>query len=468
MSIPGRDPVDRFYGTVRLLARFWLWFFFRAVATRHPERVPASGPVLLCVNHPNNLIDSLLVGAVVSRQVHYLATAALFRHPLLARFLRRAGVIPVYRRQDDPDKMDRNAETFASCIDALIAGRLIAIYPEGTTHAEMRVQRIKTGAARLALAYEAARREREAGTELALLPVGLTFEARKSFRSRVLVAFGSPIPVRPHLEQHRDDPVKAVDALTTRIQWAMEAQVIHADRVDTAELSRAIEELYRDELIRELRFERGLAAAEVDPLRLSRAIADAVAHFKTHDAPRVEHLWHRIQGYQAMLARYRIQDRAVRARLGRAPASRRLRASGLAVLGLPLFAYGAAVNALPYFGPRWLSRRLARKETDYATVRLLASVVAFPLFWGLETWLVWRLTSPAWAVAFAVSLPVSGLVAYHYLAGLGRLGSRLRFASLALTQRHAAARLLAEREAIVADLEQARQDYVAASRGSLG
>ena len=51
-------------------------------------------PVLLCINHPNNLIDSLLVGAVLPRKVHYLATAALFRNPLTARFLVALGVIP--------------------------------------------------------------------------------------------------------------------------------------------------------------------------------------------------------------------------------------------------------------------------------------------------------------------------------------------------------------------------------------
>jgi hypothetical protein len=43
--------------------------------------------VLLCINHPNNLIDSLLVGAVVRRKVHYLATAVLFRNRLIARLL---------------------------------------------------------------------------------------------------------------------------------------------------------------------------------------------------------------------------------------------------------------------------------------------------------------------------------------------------------------------------------------------
>ena len=119
-------------------------------------------------NHPNNFIDSLLVGGALRRKVHYLATAALFRHPLVARFLRACGAIPVYRRQDDPDKMDRNLGAFEACFKAFGDGRLVAIYPEGTTHAEVRVQRIKTGAARLALGYEA-----ERPGALRVVPVGL-------------------------------------------------------------------------------------------------------------------------------------------------------------------------------------------------------------------------------------------------------------------------------------------------------
>src|SRR5215470_3628802 len=114
------------YGAVRALARFWIWFFFKALDVRHVERVPTSGAVLLCINHPNNFIDSLVVGAAVPRKVHYLATAALFRNPALGRFLRGMGAIPVYRRQDDPDKMDKNVGTFAACFDTLGAGRLVA------------------------------------------------------------------------------------------------------------------------------------------------------------------------------------------------------------------------------------------------------------------------------------------------------------------------------------------------------
>jgi hypothetical protein len=144
----------------------------------------------------------------------------------------------------------------------------------------------------------------------------------------------------------------------------------------------------------------------------------------------------------------------------------RLRAGGLAWLGLPLFAYGMAVNALPYFVPRALARRSARRETDYATTRFLASVVAFPLFWGLETWLVARWLGPLWAPAFFLSLPLSGLVAYRYLGGVSLLRSQLRLGSLALRRHQAASRLLAERQEIIAELERARDDYLAATRGS--
>ncbi|MBI1846912.1 MAG: 1-acyl-sn-glycerol-3-phosphate acyltransferase [Candidatus Rokubacteria bacterium] len=451
---------DRFYAAVRAVGRFWLWFFFKAVDVRHPERVPADGPVLLCINHPNNLIDSLLVGAVMPRKVHYLATAALFRNALAARFLRAVGAIPVYRKQDDPDKMDRNVDAFAACYAGFDEGGLVAIYPEGTTHSEARVQRIKTGAARLALEYEA----RRAGI-LAVIPVGLTFEARKSFRGRVLVSFGPLVPVSAYLAAYREDPAKAVDAVTTVIQLAMEAEVVHVDRIDEARLVRAVEDLYRGELARELREARGLGAQQIDMFRLSRSIVDAVEHFKRRDPARVERLWQRIQGYRALLAEHHVRDEAVLARLRRPRARRRLLTGWEAVLGFPVFAWGIVVNGLPYYVPRWIARRIARKETDYATTRFLAAVVAFPLFWGLESALVWRLLGGRAALLFALTLPLSGLLAFRYLVGAGRIRSQLRFGALAVRHGADARRLVAERQVLMAELERAKDEYLTETRG---
>src|SRR5215510_14615529 len=121
------ESTDRFYRAVRGITRFWLWFFFKRVDVRHLERVPALGAVLLCVNHPNNFIDSLVVAAALHRKVHYMATAALFRNPLLARFLRAGGAIPVYWWQDGPDSPDRNVDAFAAAHAAFDAGAMVAI-----------------------------------------------------------------------------------------------------------------------------------------------------------------------------------------------------------------------------------------------------------------------------------------------------------------------------------------------------
>jgi 1-acyl-sn-glycerol-3-phosphate acyltransferase len=455
------DTMDGFYRAVRAVGRFWLWFFFRSVDVRHPERVPADGPVLLCINHPNNFIDSLLVGGALPRKVHYLATAALFRNRLVARFLLACGAIPVYRKQDDPDKMEKNAGTFAACYQAFNEGRLVAIYPEGTTHAEVRVQRIKTGAARLALGYEAERQG-----VLRVIPVGLNFDVRKSFRGRVLVSFGPAIPVTPYLEAYRHDPLKTVEAFTEAIQWGIEAEVVHVERIDESRLVNAVQELYRDELVRELREERGLAERQIDLVRLSRGIVDSTNYFKQHDPERVERIWQSIQSYRALLAEYRVKDEAVRARLERRRPRQRIRRGWEAIAGFPFFVYGATVNFLPYWIPRWVARHMSRKETDYATWRFLTAMVALPLCWGLETWIVARLLGPIVALVFLLTLPLSGVIAYRYWVGAGRLRSRLRFGALALTREHVARRLTTERQALIAELEQAKNDYLTATKGS--
>jgi hypothetical protein len=273
------------------------------------------------------------------------------------------------------------------------------------------------------------------------------------------------LDVSSYLALHREEPARALHTFTTAIQWAMEREVIHVERIDTATLARAVEALYRGELERELWGERGLSGRQIDPVQLFGAIADAVEHFRRRDPERVERLWQRMLGYHAGLAAYRLRDEAVRTRLERTAERQRVARSWQTIVGLPLFAYGAAVNFLPYYLPGWLAGRMSRRPTDYATIRLLASVVAFPLFWVLETSLVGWAAGLRWALAFVVSLPLGGLIAYRYLVGTGRLRHQLRFGALLFTRAQEARRLLAERREILEELERARRDYLRDAKG---
>ncbi len=113
------------------------------------ETVPRRGPVLLVANHPNSLLDPLLVAAVAGRPVRFLAKAPLFADWKIGWLIRAAGAIPVYRRADDPASMDRNEEMFRAVHAALAGGAAVGIFPEGLSHSEPALAPLRTGAARI-------------------------------------------------------------------------------------------------------------------------------------------------------------------------------------------------------------------------------------------------------------------------------------------------------------------------------
>jgi hypothetical protein len=100
-----------------------------------------------------------------------------------------------------------------------------------------------------------------------------------------------------------------------------------------------------------------------------------------------------------------------------------------------------------------------------STSRGASVLVAFPLFWALETALVGWAACLRWAFAFFLSPPLGGLIAYRYLVGTGRLRHQLSFGSLLLTRAQEASRLLAEHREIVEELERAKRDYLGGAKG---
>ena len=76
----------------------------------------ASGPVLVTANHPNALVDPLVIFRTAGRATRPLAKAPLFEHALIGTVLKGLGGLPVYRKQDDPALMHLNDRTFDAAI----------------------------------------------------------------------------------------------------------------------------------------------------------------------------------------------------------------------------------------------------------------------------------------------------------------------------------------------------------------
>jgi len=114
------------------------------------ECLPTHGATLVLANH-DSAWDPVVIAAAGRRrrQIHALAKASLWKHPVLARVLDGMGQIPVERGRSDTAAMDAAAR-------CLSAGGCVGIFPEGTV-SRGRQLRARSGAGRLARAVPQAR-----------------------------------------------------------------------------------------------------------------------------------------------------------------------------------------------------------------------------------------------------------------------------------------------------------------------
>jgi glycerol-3-phosphate O-acyltransferase / dihydroxyacetone phosphate acyltransferase len=445
------SEVNLSYGAFRSLVRFWINRFFRRILIQGSENIP-KGAVLFAINHPNNLIDTLLVAYAIDRKVHYLATASLFRNKLLSLFLSNMGVIPVYRKQDDPGHSEKNVSAFEACYAVLKNGGAIGIYPEGVTHAEPRIRQIKTGAARIALEAE-----NRFHSGICIVPVGLNYSARKSFRSEVWIQIGQPLQVASYVSRDLVQPGSSVEELTADLQRALANQTRNVEVPDLDRLVRQIDELYRSELVEEF----GLEKRPIDNLRLSQRMIDGIHYFNRNDPARLAAIAQHVQSYQDKLDRAHLEDRMLKQLSGNAVSYRNfLIRCILLIAGFPFAIWGTLNHFLPYRISRWISRKIAKRETDYATARIVSSVLLYPLFYALQ--IKWTLNRYGWitALIYGSTLPTFGAFAYYYWEKFRILRSDLRLFYVLITRKNLVRQLQKRREKLISEMDRAREDYL--------
>ncbi len=100
----------------RRIVRGLVRFYYPNIEISGADRLPANGPLLLAANHQNSLMDPVMVGIVARRPVRFLAKAPLFQIPLFGNILHALGMLPAYRRADDPTQTRRNLESYLAAI----------------------------------------------------------------------------------------------------------------------------------------------------------------------------------------------------------------------------------------------------------------------------------------------------------------------------------------------------------------
>lgn len=222
---PGGDPFSRMSWlspALPIAARAAAFVYYRIRYAG--ASVPRRGPVLLVANHPNSLLDPMVVVAAARRPVRFLAKAPLFTDPKTAWLVKGAGAIPVYRRVDDPSLTAKNVDAFRAVYAELARGSAVGIFPEGLSHSEPALAPLRTGAARMALGAAALTR-----APVAIVPVGLVFRQKDAFRSEALAVTGAPVTWDDLADRSVDD-ADAVHDLTARIGAALASVTLNLEQ----------------------------------------------------------------------------------------------------------------------------------------------------------------------------------------------------------------------------------------------
>ena len=392
-------------GLVERLARLLAYVFFRELAVEGRDGIPRGVPLVVVANHHNSLVDPLLLFATLGLHPRFLAKSTLWQVPGSRRLIDLAGAVPGYRRQDEGVDTAKNDETFTRCFDELAAGGTIALFPEGISHDAPALAPLKTGAARIVLG---AMRER-GSSAIRILPVGLTFDEKGIFRSRVLVRVGEVLDPTRWLRAAEHDPREAARSLTEAIARSLARVTLNYPSQEEATLLERASELFA---VRQRELPARLALAEAFALR--QAAITRYQRLRARDPERVEALRARLAAYAARIEALGLRDEHVAARYPREEVlAYAVGSAALLFWWLPLAALGAFFNWIPYRLVGIAAGR-ARSQDLPATLKLFGGFFVFPIAWALWALLAGLTLGAGAACATLLLAPATGWYAMRF------------------------------------------------------
>lgn len=442
------DMLDR-QGTLTfrvILAAFGiaLRLFFRRIETVNADLVPSGTGVIFVMNHPNGLIDPALVFVALPRRISFLAKSTLFRMPVISFLLRTVEALPLYRKIDAGEDVSKNQKTFELSRELLQRGGSIALFPEGVSHNSPKLLPAKTGAARIALGAVSVNKGEP--LDLQIVPVGLFYTNKTTFRSEALLHFGEPFRVEPAGLDETGQPVReAVRALTARIEDALRDVTLNAENESELHTARMAEEIFAAASVNENLGEK------LEFLKSFVAGASGEA-----DAPGSE-LTRKVVEYDRKLDDFGLEPEHLSlAQFSRGSVIRQaiLQIWPLVLIS-PLSLAGAVLHWPAYRLCGVVAGRFSKHGADdvASTVKVLAGMVFVPLTWLITAGIVFYFFG--WEFGL-LSIPVSALCGYLAMYSqeeLLELQGWARAIWLFLTRREAFLRMFVERRELQQQLQ---------------
>ena len=229
-----------------------------------------------------------------------------------------------------------------------------------------------------------------------------------------------------------------VDALTQRIDDALDAVTLQADSHDALDLI--------------ARGERIFSAGRFDPaeeLEARRRFVEGYAWLREHDPQQLARLRSRVEQLAAELDALKIEPQE----LSGARFFASVKVLSILLVALPLALIGGVIHFPAYQLVDLITRRFVKDREMVATIKAIAGAVFFLLTWIACAALAWWRFGGHWALAAIVVVPLLGWVALRFFEQLDDVIGRSRALAWRVARARAYDRLRNEQRAIRGEIE---------------
>ena len=433
------------YWSLKQYIKFADWLIYKKTIVTGLEKIPKNKPILFAPNHQNALSDPMAVLLNTRFQPVWLARADIFKKGIITTILRFLKIMPVYRIRDGKENLAKNDKTFSDSVKVLEHNFALALFPEAAHSGKRQMLVHKKAVPRIVwMAEEKANFE----LDIQIIPTGIYYSSYWKFNRILIVNFGDPVRVLNFLDEYRENQSAATISLKNKISEAIEPLVINIKS----------KKYYADfEILREIYGKRYLKRQQqkntiLNLFKSNQKLVKKLDELEANIPEETEQLVKQTKTFIHKIKKYKLRSWLVEK-----PNNNLLMIvlnKIVLLLGLPFFLYGFVLNAFPFFLIDIPVRKKVKDLAFWSTFFLVPGIVLFPVFYLLELWALSWLIPGIWLkIAFLISLPFAGKLAFNWYILLRKTIGRGRLFFLKLFSKKKYRQLQKEKDILFESLD---------------
>lgn len=390
--------------------------FYRKIKVVNINRIPKDKPVILAINHQNAVMDALVVINACKRDVVFLARADAFKTRTTLKILTLFKMLPVYRMRDGVSELGKNEEIFQIAQGVLSRKECpVGLMPEGNHGNKRHLRPLVKGVFRIAFPAQ-----EEFGEEdgVQIIPAGVDYEKYTNFRSKLLVNFGEPVHVNQFYKAFKEDAARATNAIRNKLSEEMSKCIIDIRSTEFYDMYMDLRTIYN----RSMRTRLNIPGRDLySRFRADKEMIRILEEIEKNDPGRIKTIAEKTKIYSEGITNLGLRDWLFTHKKYSLfllfPLSIAL------ILLSPLFLYGLINNIIPYQLPILVTKKF-KDPQFHSTVKFVAGLVIFPIWYLILFILAWIIVEPGWIKwIYVVSLLPAGLFTHVWFIWFKKLRS---------------------------------------------